>query len=121
MKEAQIICVGCPLGCRATLKVSREGEVLEVTGCRCKEGRRYVVEEFHNPVRVLTATVLTEGSRVPLLAVRTSSPIPKEKLREAMKVLAKVRAKPPLRAGEVVLEDLSGTGVDLVATRDLPS
>lgn len=120
MKEAKIICVGCPLGCRATLKASEDGEVLEVEGCGCKEGRRYVVEEFHNPVRVLTATVLTEGSRVPLLPVRTSSPVPKEKLKEAMRVLAKVRAKPPLKAGEVVLEDLLGTGVDLVATRDLP-
>lgn len=121
MKEVRVICIGCPLGCRATLKVSEGGEVLEVTGCRCKEGRSYVVEEFRNPVRVLTATVLTEGSQLPLLPVRTSSPIPKEKLREAMKVLAKVRVKPPVRAGEVVLEDLLGTGVDLVATRDLPS
>jgi len=119
MKETTIICVGCPMGCRALVRVDQKGEVIEVEGCRCKEGRNYVIEEFRNPVRVLTATVLTEGSRTALLPVRTDRPIPKDKMLEGMKVLARTRARPPLKAGAVLIEDLLGTGASVIATRDL--
>ena len=40
----------------------------------------------------------------------------KEKMMEAMDVLARVRMPEPVRIGDTVLEDILGTGVKVVAT-----
>jgi len=115
-----VICVGCPMGCEITLTIDDNGEVSKITGNSCKEGKTYAVDEYKNPVRVLTATVLTEDSCQPLLPVRTDRPIPRSKLIEAMPVLAKVRAKPELEAGDILVHNLLGTGSNVVATSSLP-
>lgn len=119
MTEVNIICIGCPLGCAATLTIGGDGEVAAITGCKCKAGEKYVVEEYKNPVRVLTTTVVTQGSSQPLLPVRTVVPIPKAKLLLGMKVLAKTRVKPPVKMGDVVISNLLDTGVDVASTGDL--
>ncbi|MCK4368416.1 MAG: DUF1667 domain-containing protein [Dehalococcoidales bacterium] len=119
MAEVNIICIGCPLGCTATLTIGDGGEVAAITGCECKAGEKYVVEEYKNPVRVLTATVVTQGSPQPLLPVRTAVPIPKAKLLPGMKVLAKTRVKPPVKIGDVVIPNLLDTGIDVASTSDL--
>jgi CxxC motif-containing protein len=117
--EVNIICIGCPMGCVATLTIGDDGEVVAIVGCECKVGQKYVVEEYKNPVRVLTATVVTRGSLPSLLPVRTAAPIPKMKLLPGMKVLAKARVEPPVKIGDVIIPNLLDTGVDLVATSDL--
>jgi CxxC motif-containing protein len=118
--EEKIICVGCPMGCLVTLTIDDE-EVADITGNRCKQGERYVLEEYRNPVRTLTTTLLTWESSQPLLPVRTAVPIPKTEMLKVAKVLADVRVKPPIKTGEVVVSGESGTEVDVVATADLLS
>jgi len=120
-KEAMIICVGCPLGCDVKLTLNDKSEVTEVDDNKCKEGKEYALEEFKNPVRTLTATVLTESSSKPLLPVRTSRPILKTLLVQSMADIAKARAKPPIKMGDVIVPNLLDTGVDVVASSDLPS
>jgi CxxC motif-containing protein len=119
MVEEKIVCIGCPLGCRATLRIDRRGDVVKITGHKCKEGRQYVLEEYRNPVRILTATIRTEKSPRPLLPVRTNRPILKLKLKEATLALARLKAKPPVKMGEVILPNLLDSGIDVVATDDL--
>ena len=119
--EQMIICVGCPLGCEVKLTLNDRDEVAEVEGNQCKEGREYALKEFKNPVRTLTATVLTKGSSQPLLPVRTTKPILKTLMAESMIIIAKARAKPPIKMGDVIAPNLLDTGIDLVATSDLPS
>lgn len=121
MAEVNIICIGCPMGCVVTLAIDRDGEVTAITGCKCKAGQRYVVEEYKNPVRVLTATIATKDSFRPLLPVRTAAPILKMKLLPGMEVLAKTKVKPPVKIGEVVIPNLLDTGADVVATSALPA
>jgi CxxC motif-containing protein len=118
--EEKIICVGCPMGCLVTLTINNE-EVEGITGNRCKQGERYVLEEYRNPVRTLTTTLLTLDSSQPLLPVRTAVPILKTEVLTIAKALADVRAKPPIKTGEVVVSGESGIGVDVVATADLLS
>lgn len=120
-RKEHVICVGCPLGCEVVLAIADKAEVTEVTGNACKEGKKYAIEEYKNPVRVLTATVLTQNSSQPLLSVRTDKAILKTRLTEGMCVLAKVRAKPTLKAGDILIANLLGTGSNVVATSDLPS
>jgi CxxC motif-containing protein len=119
MVEENIVCIGCPLGCRATLTIDHHGDVSKITGYQCKEGRRYVLEEYRNPVRVFTTTVLTEESSRPLLPVRTNRPILKSRLKEAALTLVRMKAKPSVRVGQVILPNLLNSGVDVVATDDL--
>ena len=119
-RRESVICVGCPLGCEVILTIDGNGEVSQITGHSCKEGKNYAVDEYQNPVRVLTATVLTEDSSQPVLPVRTDRPIPRTKLTAAMCVLAKVRAKPTLKAGDTLISNLLGTDCNVVATSDLP-
>jgi CxxC motif-containing protein len=115
MPQAEIICTGCPLGCRVTLKVSPEGTIESLTGNQCKEGKKYVTAEFQNPVRVFTAAVLTDGGGR-LLSVRTDKPVPKNQFRELMRSIAKVRVKPPVKPGQEIVHDIMGTGSNLVST-----
>jgi len=119
VSQVNIICVGCPLGCAATLAIGDDGKLAAITGCKCKAGQKYVVKEYKNPVRVLTGTIVTQDSARPLLPVRTAAPIPKAKLLPGMKVLAKTRIKPPVMIGDVIISNLLGTRVSVVATSDL--
>ena len=116
--EEKIICVGCPMGCLVTLSIDNKG-VVYIEGNKCKQGEKYVLEEYHNPVRILTTTLLTQGSSQPLLPVRTAKPVPKAKMMSGVRTLAKVRIKPSIRIGEVVVATPAIIGVDVVASTDL--
>jgi len=118
--EKIIICVGCPLGCEITLTLNDNGEVSKVQGNSCKEGKAYALEEYLNPVRILTATVRTGNSSRPLLPVKTDKPILKSKLKQGMFALTKVKVNPPLKIGEIIIKNFLDTGADVVAVDDLP-
>lgn len=116
-----IICVGCPLGCAIILTIEENGEVITVSGNICREGKDYALEEYRNPVRILTSTVLTESTLQPLLPVRTTRPILKTCLKRGAGVLAGVRVRPPVKIGDVIVTNLLETGADVVASANLPS
>ena len=118
MPLREIICIGCPLGCHVTLRVSDDGEVEDMTNHKCKEGRKLVVDEFKSPVRVFTATVLIEGKHG-LLPIKTDKPVLKSRLKELMYFIARVRVKPPVRIGQEIAHNILGTGANLVSTRTL--
>jgi len=113
----KIICITCPKGCEAT--VSKEGDSIQIKGKICKKGKAHVVQEFTEPMRTLTSTVLVEGRSPRRLPVRTRGPIPKNDLFRAMDIVVQTRVKPPVRIGEVIIPNLLGTGVDLVSSDDL--
>jgi CxxC motif-containing protein len=110
MKEAKnLICITCPKGCEARVWVE-EGTV---------RLQSYLEQEFREPKRTLTTTVLTEDSRLKRFPVRTSGPIPKKDLFRAMDYLSSVRVRPPIRVSDVIVGDLLHTGVDVIACDDL--
>ena len=114
MKE--LICIVCPNGCH--LRVDETGGC-RVTGNACPRGEEYGRSEVLHPTRVLTGTVRLHGAALPRCPVKTRSPIPKERLLEAARALCQVDVQAPVRTGDVVLADLCGTGVDLVAARTI--
>lgn len=120
MNGQEIICIGCPLGCRGNVILDDKGEVLEFEGYACKEGEEYAEVEVKAPMRTFTATVIVESEIRPLLPVRVNKPIAREKLKECMKVLARVRAKPPIKLGEVIVPNILQTTADIIATAELP-
>ena len=83
--------------------------------------RIFVLKEFSDPVRTVTATVRTGEDSFPLLPVRTSRPVPKERVREIMLETVRARVTPPVKAGDVIVKNVLKTGADLVATTDWPN
>ena len=114
MKE--IICIVCPRGCRLTVDEERG---CEVSGQGCKQGEVYGKAELQHPVRVLTTTVPIHGAIYRRCPVKTAVPIPKELIFQAKALLGGVELQSPVSAGQVVVQDICGTGVPVIATRDL--
>lgn len=114
MKE--VICTCCPKGCH--LQVD-ENNGYQVTGNACPNGVAYGKEELTHPTRILTSTVRAVGGLHPRCPVKTSQPVPKERMFEVMAALDGVVLQTPVRVGQVVVHDVCGTGVDIVATRNL--
>jgi len=112
-------CIVCPVGCQAELTVMGK-RVLDVKGCNCERGIAYAEEEYVAPKRVLTTTVRVRNGSISMLPVRTSKPIPRELLRDAVNALQKVEARAPIEIGELVLGNLLDTGVDVIASRSVP-
>lgn len=113
--EQQITCISCPVGCRMTVVVENN-QVVSVTGNTCIRGDRYARQECIAPERMVTAVVPVQGSSLPL-SVKTRTPIPKKLIADCMKALSGVRLQTPITAGSVVIPNVCGTGVDVIATR----
>ena len=118
MTKRELICIGCPLGCSVT--VTMEGdEILSVEGYTCKRGEIYARKECTNPTRIVTSTVPVDGGRIAQVSVKTASDIPKDKIGACMEALKQVRVQAPVKIGDVILRNAAGTGVDMIATKNV--
>jgi CxxC motif-containing protein len=116
-EETKIICVACPKGCR--LRINREGKAIVVAEQGCKRGEQYAVQEMTDPRRMVASTVQIKSNSHPLLPVYTSAPIPKGKIQPLLKELREIILSAPVKMGQVVLKDALGTGIDVLASRDI--
>ncbi len=112
MKE--LVCIICPRGCR--LKIDDD---MNVSGNFCPRGAKYAIQELTDPKRTLTSTVKIDSKILRVCPVKSLYPLPKNKILEAMKFVNQIHLKAPIKMGEVVLNDLAGTGVPLVTTREI--
>ncbi len=115
------LCIGCPLGCRLEVDEDSHGDIIEIRGSSCRKGDRYAEQEHTDPRRNVTTTVAISGGLWPRLPVKTAGDIPKDLVRIACEELRKVRLEAPAKMGDVVVEDLLGTGCAVVVTRDMPA
>lgn len=108
-----LTCIACPLGC--TLSVELEGkDIISVSGNTCPRGKEYAISECTHPVRTLTTTMRCKNGE--LVSVKTSKPIPKERVFDALAVINKTVARLPIAVGDVLITDLFGS--DVVATME---
>ena len=116
--EKIITCTVCPMGCQIT--VVGEGETIEsVSGYTCRRGEQYARNEFVHPVRILTSTVRTGDPKTPVIPVRSEKPVPKELLFNCMQEINKVTVALPVSMHEVIIPDICGTGINIIATADM--
>ena len=113
----EFLCIRCPKGCR--LRVVVDGDDIAVTGYECLEGKKYGEEEVRNPKRMVTSTVRILGAKYPRLPVRTAEPVPKDRILDVIAALRGVVIRAPVRRGQVIVENVAGTGVDVIAERDM--
>ncbi len=118
METKNLTCINCPLGCALTMEMNGE-TILHVTGNTCKRGEVYARREVTAPVRMVTSTVRVIGGNLPVLSVKTREAIPRERIFACVRELKKISLQAPVHIGDVVLEDAAGTGIDIVATRNV--
>ena len=114
----ELICINCPLGCGLTVTL-KDGDVVKVEGNTCPKGEAYGKEEVTDPTRIVTSTVRVSGGVLPVVSVKTASDIPKEKIMDCANALKNVKIQAPVSIGDVVVEDVCGTGVSVIATKNI--
>ena len=116
MEGKKLICIGCPLGCELCA-VLEQGEVISVTGNTCKRGDAYARKELVSPERTVTSTVKMSDGR--MLPVRTKTDIPKAKVLECVRELKHVVVEAPVEMGQIIVQDIAGTNVSVIATKKM--
>ncbi len=115
MKE--LICIVCPNSC--SMMIEEIGDTIKVSGNLCKRGEEFAINEMTHPMRTLCSTVKTCFPKAPVLPVRVSQEIPKDKIPDVMREINKVVVTEPVSIGAVIIENVLGLGVNLIATSSL--
>lgn len=118
MEKRELICIGCPLGCMVTVEMEN-GEIKSVTGNTCKRGDDYARKEVTNPTRIVTSTVMVKEGNLDMVSVKTRNDIPKGKIFDCVRALKGVCVEAPVHIEDVILKDVCGTGVDVIATKEI--
>ncbi len=113
-----MICISCPIGCHLTVALD-DNEEIHVTGNKCKRGEQYGREELLAPKRVVTATVEVDSAQVRRLPVKTDTALPKEHIHVLLNKLYTMTISPPVKLGDPIIENIEGTGINLVASRSI--
>lgn len=118
MEVRELTCINCPMGC--SLKVTLDGKnVVNVEGYTCLRGKEYGRNECTNPVRTVTSTVVVKGGSENEVSVKTEKAVPKDKIFECIDSLKGVEINAPVNIGDVVVKDVCGTGINIIATKKI--
>ena len=115
MEIRELTCINCPLGCLLTVELDGD-EIKNISGYTCPRGKNYAEKEVVNPMRIVTSTVKVEGGKRERVSCKTAHDIPKSKIDDVMREINAAVAQAPVVIGEVLIHDVAGTGVDVVAT-----
>lgn len=118
MEKKTLTCINCPLGCALTALMEGD-KVVSVSGNTCNRGESYARKEMTDPTRIVTSTVKVTGGKSDTVSVKTKEDIPKGKIFECIKELKNVTIQAPVGIGDVIVANISETGVDIVATRNV--
>lgn len=114
----ELICIGCPIGCQLQVELENS-QVLSVTGNSCKIGKDYARKECTNPTRIVTSSVFVEGGEIGVVSVKTEKDIPKDKIFACIEILKGIVVTAPIKIGDVIVRDIAGTGVNMVASKNV--
>jgi len=114
----RLVCIICPNSCEMEVRI-RKGNIKEIEGNLCPKGEEYVKSELFNPKRIVTSTVVVLNGEIPLVSVKTSRGVPKEKIFDVMDEISKIEINAPVKLGDVILRNVANTGADIIATRNV--
>lgn len=111
-------CKVCPVGCNLIIKKDSSNPTnYIIEGNRCNRGQEFGIKEMKEPSRILTSRVLLENGPMSRLPVKTTGIIPEDLVDECMEIIKVTRVSAPVKRGQVIIKDILGTGVDVVAAR----
>ncbi|MEG0014285.1 MAG: DUF1667 domain-containing protein [Cellulosilyticaceae bacterium] len=117
MMDMEMICINCPMGCMMEVH-SQDGEV-KVRGNLCPKGKSYAEKECTNPTRIVTTSVFVDGGELDVVSVKTERDVPKGKIFEILDALKDVRIQAPVKIGDIIVKNIVGTGVSIIATKEI--
>ncbi len=115
MIKKEITCTVCPVGCLITI-TGDQAKIHTLTGNQCQRGIPYATDEFIQPTRILTTTIPIKGHRNARIAVRSTAPIPKALLFDALSIIKKIHLTAPVNHGEVIVKNILDIGVDIIVS-----
>jgi CxxC motif-containing protein len=116
--KKEITCIICPIGCK--ILVRSDGTRFElIDGNKCKKGIDYARTEALDPRRMLTSSVLVKNGEWPLVSVKSSEPIPKEKVFSVLKEIKRIAVNAPVKSGQTIIKNVSNTRINIVATKSI--
>lgn len=118
MAKKELICISCPLGCILEVDISDETSI-SVKGNSCKRGEVYGIKECTNPTRIVTSTVVVKNGTEEVLPVKTEKDIPKSRIFDCVRLLKNIAVEAPVNIGDVIVENVLDTGVNIVATKKI--
>ncbi len=118
MEERMLTCINCPLGCSVKVELEN-GTIKSITGNSCERGRTYAEKEVTSPTRIVTSIIPVLDGDVAMVSVKTASDIPKEKIFDCMNAINTIEAKAPISIGDVLIKNVCGTNVDIIATKNI--
>lgn len=113
----KLVCIVCPNSCELSIEETSDG--FSVSGNKCKRGIKFATDEMTAPKRTISSVVKTAFKEVPVIPVRVSDEIPKEKIFDVMNEINHVTVKKKLKRGDVVIKNVLSLGVDVIATSDV--
>ena len=118
MKREQFTCIGCPIGCTLDVTMHDENNIV-VEGNLCAIGDRYGKKEIVFPVRMVTSSVWVNNGKSGLVSVKTDKEIDKKHMIDVAKALAHITVEAPVHIGDVIVENILGSGVNMIATAEV--
>jgi CxxC motif-containing protein len=117
-----LTCIGCPLGCPVSVMLDETGDIVRIEGNTCKIGNDYARKEIKNPTRMVTSTVRVHNriKGAAMVSCKTRTDVPKSKIFDVMRDIRDVTVTAPIHIGDVIKANVAGTGVDMVATKEIP-
>jgi len=113
-------CVMCPRGCGIETTIEDDLRLVSTEGAGCPKGISYLRQELADPRRNVATSARVLGGSMPLVSVRLTGPISKARIGEAIKAMQALRLEAPVFAGQILIENLGGLGIDVIATRQVP-
>lgn len=106
------------MGCRMKVEQDDNGEI-HVSGNACKRGERYGKLEFSHPERTVTSSMRVIGGDYPLVSIKTADNVPKDCIDDVLKAINSKAVTAPIMVGDVLIPNVAGTGINVVATRKI--
>ena len=112
--DREFTCIVCPKGCHIT---AHEDGI--ITGYTCLRGLNYVKQELVDPRRTLTSTVKVDNGQLRVCPVKSQDTLPKDRVFDVVAEIDKMSIKAPVHIGDVVIENVLGLGVNIIATKNI--
>lgn len=114
----RMTCILCPNGCKLKVEVS-DKEIISLVGAKCPKGQKFAHQEINNPHRNIATSVLVNGGELPLVSVRLTAPIPKNRIFDMMEEIKKTQCEAPVKSGQILIKNALDLGVDVVCTKEV--
>lgn len=117
MKEVEMICIQCPLGCKIKVVLDDDNKVTDITGFTCKSGKEYAIQEITDPHRIITTSIKVIGGKSELVSVKTNKPVPKKLIPAIMDIIKNSSIHAPVELNQVIISNVANSGADIISTK----